>query len=77
MDTHKIKVVADHGVKGREEEVLALIKVPYQIHHSDAEEQAYASNIIKLYNDVKSLYVDHTEGVITASLTLEHEYLNI
>jgi hypothetical protein len=77
MDTHKIKVVADHGVKGREEEVLALIKIPYQIHHSDAEEQAYASNIIKLYNDVKSLYVDHTEGAVTASLTLEHEDLNI
>ena len=77
MDTHRIKVVADYGVKGRENEVLALIKVPYQIHHSDAEEQAYASNIIKLYNDVKSLYVDHTEGVITASLTLEHEDLNI
>ena len=77
MDTHKIKVVADHGVKGREEEVLALIKVPYQIHHSDAEEQAYASNIIKLYNDVKSLYVDHTEGVITASLTFLHEDVNI
>ena len=76
MDTHKIKVVADHGVKGREEEVLALIKIPYQIHQSDAEEQAYASIIIKLYNDVKSLYVDHTEGVITASLTLEHEDLN-
>ena len=60
MDTHKIKVVADHGVKG-----------------SDAEEQAYANNIIKLYNDVKSLYVDYTEGAVTASLTLEHEDVNI
>tara|TARA_R110000824_G_scaffold373431_2_gene563831 strand:+ start:360 stop:593 length:234 start_codon:yes stop_codon:yes gene_type:complete len=77
MDTHKIKVVADHGVKGREEEVLALIKIPYQIHQSDAEEQAYANNIIKLYNDVKSLYVDYTEGAVTASLTLEHEDVNI
>ena len=37
----------------------------------------YANNIIKLYNDVKSLYVDYTEGAVTASLTLEHEDVNI
>ena len=77
MDTHEIKVVADYGVKGRADEVLALIKIPYRIHHSDAEEAAYNRKIIQLYNDVKYLYDEHTEGVINASLLIEHEDLNI
>ncbi len=77
MDTHTIKVIADHGVKGREDEVLALIKIPYRIHHSDVEEEAYNRNIFKLYNDIKVLYDEHSEGVIKATLTIEHEDLNI
>ena len=77
MDTHEIKVVADYGVKGRENEVLALIKIPYRIHHSDVEEGAYNRKIFKLYSDIKILYDEHSEGVVKATLTVEHEDLNI
>jgi len=77
MDTHTIKVIADHGVKGREDEVLALIKIPYRIHHSDVEEGAYNHKIFKLYSDIKILYDEHSEGVVKATLTVEHEDLNI
>ena len=77
MDSYEIKAVADYGVQGREDEVLALIKIPFQIHQTDLEEEQYIRNITKLYNDVKSLYVDHTEGVVTASLTFLHEDVNI
>jgi len=77
MDTHTIKVVADYGVKGRENEVLALIKIPYRIHHSDVEEGAYNRKIFKLYSDIKVLYDEHSEGVVKATLTVEHEDLNI
>ena len=77
MDTHTIKVIADHGVKGRENDVLALIKIPYKIHHSDVEEEAYNRKIFKLYSDIKVLYDEHSEGVIKATLTIEHEDLNI
>ena len=77
MDSYEIKAVANYGVQGREDEVLALIKIPFQIHQTDLEEEQYIRNITKLYNDVKSLYVDHTEGVVTASLTFLHEDVNI
>ena len=77
MDSYEIKAVADYGVEGRDDEVLALIKIPFQIHQTDLEEEQYIRNITKLYNDVKSLYVDHTEGVVTASLTFLHEDVNI
>ena len=77
MYTHEIKVVADYGVKGRENEVLALIKIPYRIHHSDVEEGAYNRKIFKLYSDIKVLYDEHSEGVVKATLTVEHEDLNI
>jgi hypothetical protein len=77
MDSYEIKAVADYGVQGRDDEVLALIKIPFQIHQTDLEEEQYIRNITKLYNDVKSLYVDHTEGVVTASLTFLHEDVNI
>ena len=77
MDTHTIKVVADYGVKGRENEVLALIKIPYRIHHSDVEEGAYNRKIFKLYSDIKVLYDEHSEGVVKATSTVEHEDLNI
>jgi hypothetical protein len=77
MDSYEIKAVADYGIQGRDDEVLALIKIPFQIHQTDLEEEQYIRNITKLYNDVKSLYVDHTEGVVTASLTFLHEDVNI
>lgn len=77
MDSYEIKAVADYGVQGRDDEVLALIRIPFQIHQTDLEEEQYIRNITKLYNDVKSLYVDHTEGVVTASLTFLHEDVNI
>ena len=77
MDSYEIKAVADYGVEGRDDEVLALIRIPFQIHQTDLEEEQYIRNITKLYNDVKSLYVDHTEGVVTASLTFLHEDVNI
>ena len=54
-----------------------IIRIPFQIHQTDLEAQLYIRNITKLYNDVKSLYVDHTEGVVTASLTFLHEDVNI
>ena len=57
--------------------MLALIRIPFQIHQTDLEEEQYIRNITKLYNDVKSLYVDHTEGAVTASLTFLHEDVNI
>ena len=77
MDSYEIKAVADYGVQGRDDEVLALIRIPFQIHQTDLEEEQYIRNITKLYNDVKSLYVDHTEGTVTASLTFLHEDVNI
>ena len=77
MDSYEIKAVADYGVQGRDDEVLSLIKIPFQIHQTDLEQEQYIRNITKLYNDVKSLYVDHTEGVVTASLTFLHEDVNI
>ena len=77
MDSYEIKAVADYGVQGRDNEVLALIRIPFQIHQTDLEEEQYIRNITKLYNDVKSLYVDHTEGAVTASLTFLHEDVNI
>ena len=77
MDSYEIKAVADYGVQGRDNEVLALIRIPFQIHQTDLEEEQYIRNITKLYNDVKSLYVDHTEGTVTASLTFLHEDVNI
>ena len=77
MDSYEIKAVADYGVQGRDNEVLALIKIPFQIHQTDLEEEQYIRNITKLYNDVKSLYVDHTEGAVTASLTFLLEDVNI
>ena len=77
MDSYEIKAVANYGVQGREDEVLALIKIPFQIHQTDLEEEQYIRNITKLYNDVKSLYVDHGEGAVTASLTFLHEDVNI
>ena len=77
MDSYEIKAVADYGVQGRDDEVLALIRIPFQIHQTDLEEEQYIRNITKLYNDVKSLYVDHTEGGVTASLTFLHEDVNI
>ena len=77
MDSYELKVVADYGVEGRDDEVLALIRIPFRIYQTDLEEEQYIRNITKLYNDVKSLYVDHTEGVVTASLTFLHEDVNI
>tara|TARA_A100001515_G_scaffold17751_1_gene12821 strand:- start:14799 stop:15032 length:234 start_codon:yes stop_codon:yes gene_type:complete len=77
MDSYELKVVANYGVEGRDDEVLALIRIPFQIHQTDLEEEQYIRNITKLYKDVKSLYVDHTEGDVTASLTFLHEDVNI
>jgi hypothetical protein len=77
MDTHEIKIVVDYGVKGRENEVLTLIKLPYKIHHNFVEEAEYNRNIFKLFNNIKCLYEDHAEGVIKATLTIENEDLNI
>tara|TARA_Y100000004_G_scaffold105982_1_gene118917 strand:- start:143 stop:376 length:234 start_codon:yes stop_codon:yes gene_type:complete len=77
MDSYELKVVADYGVEGRDDEVLALIRIPFQIYQTDLEEEQYIRTITKLYNDVKSLYVDHGEGSVTASLTFLHEDVNI
>ena len=57
--------------------MLTLIKLPYKIHHNFVEEAEYNRNIFKLFNNIKCLYEDHTEGVIKATLTIENEDLNI
>tara|TARA_Y100000401_G_scaffold77494_1_gene63160 strand:+ start:419 stop:652 length:234 start_codon:yes stop_codon:yes gene_type:complete len=77
MDSYEIKAVADHGVKGRDNDVLALIKLPYAGYYTVGEQEFIHRKVLALYDDIKELYRQNTEGSVSVTLTVEAEEINI
>ena len=77
MDSYEIKAVADHGVKSRNNDVLALIKLPYAGYYTVGEREFIHRKVLELYDDVKELYRQNTEGSVSVTLTVQAEEVNI